>query len=133
VQNTDRNRYRRELNRETFLQTLGYRVVSIPYDDLEESPQVTRFLLKSLLSPYITAGGSSYSMVEREVLKFAMRMDRPIRPSELVRELSINKRTALKVLKQLCGKGKLRPIPCVASGRVTRYERVRSLEDESIW
>ncbi|CAG5077186.1 Putative uncharacterized protein [Thermobacillus xylanilyticus] len=134
VQHADRTRYRRELNRETFLQTLGYRVVSIPYDDLEESPEVTRFLIKSLMAPCMTAGPSDpYPLVEREALRFAMRAGGPIRPIDLVRELSINKRTALKVLKQLCFKGKLRPIACGASGRVTRYEPVRSLEDGAVW
>lgn len=134
VQNADRTRYRRELNRETFLQTLGYRVVSVPYDDLEESPEVTRFLLKSLLTPYIAVGGADgFSPVEREVLRFAMLADRPVRPVEIARALSLNHRTAVKVLKRLCGKGKLRPMIRGASGRITRYERVLSLEDESLW
>lgn len=134
VLNADRTRYRRELNRETFLQTLGYRVVSIPYDGLEDSPEMTRFLLKSLLAPFVSTGTAShYSRVEREVLRFAMLAGRPIRPIDIVREFTINSRTAVKMLRQLCSKGKLRPIVRGASGRVTRYEWVRSLEDDSIW
>lgn len=134
VQNADRIRYRRELNRETFLQTLGFRVVSIPYDDLEESPEITRFLVKSLLAPYMTAEDSSkYSIVEREIMKFAMLAGRPIRPVDIIRELSVNDRTAARMLKQLSDKGKLRPIVRGRSGRITRYEWVRSLGDESAW
>ncbi|MBA9088711.1 hypothetical protein FHR92_005229 [Fontibacillus solani] len=48
VQNTDRTRYRQELNRETFLQIAGYRVVAIPYDDLEQCPELTSSLLGAL-------------------------------------------------------------------------------------
>lgn len=134
VQNTDRIRYRRELNRETFLQSLGFRVVNIPYDDLEENPEITKFLLKSLLAPYITSEeNGKYTLAEREILKFAMLAGRPIRPSEIVRELSINYRTAVKVLQKLCDRGKLRPIVSSMSGRVTRYEWVHSLTAGSIW
>ena len=56
-----------------------------------------------------------------------------IRPIDVVRKLSIQHRTAVKVLQQLCEKGKLRPIIRGKSGRATRYEWVRSLEDEAIW
>jgi hypothetical protein len=134
VQHADRTRYRRELNRETFLQTLGFRVVSIPYDDLEESLETTKFLLKSLLAPYLASEGiSRLTLVEREVLKFSMLAGRPVRPADIVRELSINHRTAVKVLKRLCDMGKLRPIASSASGRITRYEWVRSLEDQLLW
>ena len=133
VQNTDRTRYRRELNRETFLQTLGFRVVSIPYDDLKESPEITMFLLKSLLAPYITSGDSSFSPVEREVLRFAMLAGRPIKPIEIAQELSLNHRTAVKILKRLCDKGKLEPVTRGESGRISRYELKRSLENESLW
>lgn len=134
VQQTDRLRYRRELNRETFLQTLGFRVVSIPYDDLEESPEMTKFLLKTLLAPYITAKErGNYARVEREVIRLALLTGRPIRPIDIARELSINRRTAVKTLKQLCSKGKLRPIVRGASGRISRYEWVHSIEDESLW
>jgi hypothetical protein len=134
VQQTDRTRYRRELNRETFLQTLGFRVVSIPYDDLEESPEITKFLLKSLLAPYLASeGNSQLTLVEREALKISILAGRPVRPVDIVRELSINHRTAVKVLKRLCDMGKLRPIVSSASGRVTRYEWVRSLQDPLLW
>jgi len=134
VQNADRTRYRRELNRETFLQILGFRVVSIPYDDLEENPELTKFLVKSLLAPYSTAEEhGKYSVAEREILRLAMLAGRPIRPIEIAQNLSINIRTAIKFLQQLCDKGKLRPIARGKSGRITRYEWVQSLADGSIW
>lgn len=134
VQNMDRVRYRRELNRETFLLTLGYRVVSIAYDDLEQNPKIILFLLKTLFAPYMTSfAESGYSFIEREILLLTIRFGKSIRPIDLVRELHLNKRTAVKYLKQLCEKGKLRPIASGESNRVTCYEWVHSLSDDSLW
>jgi hypothetical protein len=72
------------------------------------------------------------SSVEREVLRFAMLAGRPIKPIELVHEFSLNHRTAVKILKRLCDKGKLEPVVRGTSGRIARYEWKRSLEDDSL-
>jgi hypothetical protein len=135
VQNTDRIRYRRELNREIFLQSLGYRVVNIPYDDVEEQPNLMIFLLKSLLSPYMVGEvkKGAYSRLERQVLLLTLSSNTSIRPIDLVNELEINRRTAVQCLKSLCVKGKLRAIHTGTGARVIRYELVRSLSDDSIW
>jgi len=91
-------------------------------------------LLKSLLAPYLASeGNSQLTLVEREALKISILAGRSVRPVDIVRELSINHRTAVKVLKRLCDMGKLRPIVSSASGRVTRYEWVRSLQDPLLW
>jgi hypothetical protein len=135
VQNADRIRYRRELNREIFLQSLGFRIVCIPYDDVEEVPYLTIFLIKSLLSPYMAGGlqGDGYTRLERQVLLAAMSLNKSIRPIDLVNELEINRRTALNLLKSLCAKGKLHPIVSGTGARITRYGLVRSLSDNWIW
>jgi hypothetical protein len=125
VQQMDRVRYCRELNRETFLQTLGYRVVSIPYDDLEQRPEIIRYLLKTLLLPFANMGiDPDHSLAEREILFLVQKKNGQIRPVDLVRELDVNWRTAVKLLQRLCDKGKLRPVAAGRSGRITRYERV---------
>lgn len=107
----------------------------IPYDDLEELPYLSIFLLKSLLSPYMVGGlqDGVYTRLEREVLLVAISLNKPIRPIDLVNELEINRRTALKCLKSLCIKGKLRPIVSGTGARIVRYEWVRSLSDDWIW
>ena len=134
VQNADRTRYRRELNRETFLQILGFRVVSIPYDDLEDNPEMTKFLVKSLLAPYVTAEDrDKYTFMEREILRSAMLAGQAVRPIDIARNLSVHPRTAVKLLKDLCEKGKLRPVARGKSNRITKYEWVGSLTNESLW
>ncbi|MGO4693865.1 hypothetical protein AB4Z50_06260 [Paenibacillus sp. 2TAB26] len=128
VQNTDRIRYRRELNRETFLQVLGYRVVSIPYDELEEKPQLIVSLLQSLLAPYLVTHTQEQNMTrfERELLHYAFRSNKNIRPADVMKEFHINRRTAVKYLKRLCDIGKLRPVVSGKGIRIISYELIRS-------
>jgi hypothetical protein len=52
VQDMDRKRYCDELNRELFLQSLGFRVVSFAYDDVAHRPELCMTLLRMLLARY---------------------------------------------------------------------------------
>lgn len=131
VQNTDRIRYRRELNRETYLQVLGYRVVAVPYDDLEEHPQLIISLLKSLLSPYVAVRTHDkvYTRLEKEALLLAASSVKPIHPIQLQRVLKDGHRTIIRTLTGLCEKGKLKPIASAGGGRVVQYEYIPSIHD----
>ncbi|WP_028608759.1 hypothetical protein [Paenibacillus harenae] len=135
VQNMDRIRYRQELNRETYLQIAGYRVVAVPYDEIEEKPELVISLLKSLFAPYMASSleEGKYKRLELDVLRAAKRRNKHIRPIDLVDELKINLRTARRCLQSLCDKEKLLPIRSGKSGRVCRYEFVHSFEDDHLW
>jgi len=76
-------------------------------------------------------GKSDDSLAEREVLFLVLKKDKQIRPADLERELRVNWRTAVKLLRQLCGKGKLRPVAAGRSGRITRYEWVEG--SDGVW
>lgn len=136
VQNTDRIRYRQELNREIFLQISGYRVVAIPYDDLELCPDLTISLLRSLLTPYLGlehTERSKYNRLESDILRIAIRSDRYIRPIDIVNELGINLRTARRSIDSLCEKKKLKPVVSGNSNRICRYEYIYSINDRLLW
>lgn len=137
VQHTDRTRYRQELNRETYLQIAGYRVVSIPYDDLESAPELTISLLKSLLIPYLLknadGGRSQYSRLEKDILRMAARSNGLIRPVNLVNELGVDPKTLKKCMTSLCEKGKFKPVPTPDNSRICRYEYIHSLLDNELW
>ncbi|MEK5033937.1 RAP domain-containing protein [Paenibacillus sp. FSL R7-0302] len=137
VQNTDRTRYRQELNREMYLQIAGYRVIAIPYDDLESAPEQTISLLKALLTPCLlkqrAEGGCQYKRIERDMLRMASRMNGMIRPVDVVKGLGIDPRTVKKNLNSLCDKGKLAPVLLQGSNRICRYELVPSIMDNEIW
>jgi predicted transcriptional regulator len=137
VQNTDRTRYRQELNRETYLQIAGYRVVAIPYDDLESSPELTISLLKSLLTPCLLKntdeGSRQFTRIELDILRIASRKNGFLRPVEVVNELAIDQRTVKKYMNSLCGKGKFKPVLVQGGNRVCRYELIPSFMDIELW
>lgn len=137
VQNTDRTRYRQELNRETYLQIAGYRIIAIPYDDLESAPEQTISLLKALLTPCLlknrSEGSSQFTRVERDILRIASRMNGLIRPVDVVKQMGINRRTAIKHLTTLCDKGKFKPVLTPGSNRICRYELVQIMMDSEVW
>ncbi|KWX78237.1 hypothetical protein [Paenibacillus jilunlii] len=137
VQNTDRTRYRQELNRETYLQISGYRVVAVPYDDLESAPELTISLLKSLLAPCLLKKSEGqerpYTRLESDILRLAARWNGFIRPVDLVNELGVNPRTVKKQMNALCEKGKFRPVPAPGSNRVCRYEYIHSFMEDELW
>lgn len=109
--------------------------MSVPYDDLEEQPELTISLLKSLFSPYIAAKteDGKFTRMERDALLIAVRLNKPIRPADLVIELGINRRTAVSCLKSLCDKGKFRALQSGKEVRVSRYEFIHSLSDQWLW
>jgi hypothetical protein len=137
VQNTDRTRYRQEINRETYLQIAGYRVVAVPYDDLEAAPELTISLFKSLLTPCLLKNGDgehrSYTRMERDILQLASRWNGYIRPVDLVNELGVNPRTVKKYINALCEKGKFKPVLAYGSNRICRYEYIHSLMENELW
>ncbi|WP_019912555.1 hypothetical protein [Paenibacillus sp. HW567] len=135
VQNMDRRRYRQELNRETFLQIAGFRVVAIPYDDLEDSPQLTISLMRSLLAPFLSGKHTvePFTRLEREIIRLAVSRDGVIRPVDLVKELGVNLRTVRNALQALSAKGRLRPVPTNSGRRVCRYEVIHSFSDDQLW
>ncbi|WP_339223097.1 hypothetical protein [Paenibacillus sp. FSL H8-0332] len=137
VQNTDRTRYRQELNRETYLQIAGYRVIAIPYDDLESAPEQTISLLKALLTPCLlktsSEGSSQFTRIERDILRIAISQSRSLRPLDVEKQLEIDPRTVKKLLSALCEKGKLKPILREGGRRVCRYELISSFMDNDLW
>ncbi|SDM82978.1 hypothetical protein SAMN04487897_101184 [Paenibacillus sp. yr247] len=52
VRDMDRQKYCSELNRETFLHSFGYHVISFAFDDVEQRPDQCIALLRTVLSRY---------------------------------------------------------------------------------
>ncbi|QSF46301.1 hypothetical protein [Paenibacillus tianjinensis] len=136
-QNTDRTRYRQELNRETYLQIAGYRVVSVPYDDLESAPELTVSLIKALFIPCLVQNAddemSRYTRMEKQIMQLAVRSKGYIRPVDLVNRLGVDLRTIRKYMAFLCEKGKFKPVLTQGSSRICRYEYIHSVLDNELW
>jgi hypothetical protein len=132
VQDMDRKRYCDELNRELFLQALGFRVISLAYDDVAQRPDTCITLLRMLLSRYSPYQSpiNQTILIEKEVIRLAMQLARPIRPIDVSQHFAINHRTAIRYLQVLCTKGWMHPLSTKQKIKVTQYELARACWDE---
>ncbi|MBD2844793.1 hypothetical protein IDH44_06285 [Paenibacillus sp. IB182496] len=123
VREMDRRRYCEELNRETFLQALGFRVVSIAYDDLAHRPEAVQSLIRLFISRYLPEQPlmNAQSLIQRETLLLAHRLGRAVRPRDVELQLAVNHRTAVRCLQQLCASGHMRPSRPKQGTRICSY------------
>lgn len=134
VRDMDRTMYSRELNREVFLQALGYRVISLSYDDVERQPEISIMLLRMFLSRFEAPRQTSLpTLALKSTLLQAAQWGKPIRPKDVEGQLGVNHRTAVRYLQQLCRLGWLRADSSGESGRVLRYDVVRRDWDAFDW
>ena len=121
---TDRQKYCDELNRETFLSAMGYQVISFACDDVTDRPKLCIMLLRKVLSRYLAEPHSTSvsSVTEREIIRFACMLARPLRPIDVKTHLRLNHRTALRFLHSLCDKGLLIPVTGSQGKHVVKYE-----------
>lgn len=126
VHEMDRQGYSKELNRELYLQTLGYRVASFAYDDVERRPELCRNLLDSLLQRYRASEQpvSWDQLAENEIIRLAMKTSRPFSPKQAAIHMQMNYRTVLRIVRSLCGKGWLRPVITGEGKRIRYYELI---------
>lgn len=136
---TDRSKYRRDLNRGLFLEAQDYSVYYISLDELKENPSFILSAVRSILSPYLSGQLStkrtitrSYSKIERDLMRIAIRNNRVIRPSEAARELELYTATVIKYCRLLVDKGKFRAVARGVSGRIVYYEYVGSIQSPDL-
>ncbi|WP_018757639.1 DUF559 domain-containing protein [Paenibacillus terrigena] len=135
VRDMDRKRYCHELNRDTFLQAMGYRIISFAYDDVADRPELCITLLRMVMSRYHSIGESDglASRDEREAMRLAYQMAQPLRPKDIETHLCLGHRTAVRLLQELCTKGYLTPIHSGNGVRVTKYGLGGKPMGEMIW
>lgn len=132
VKDMDREKHSYSLNRETFLTGMGWKMIHFSFDDVQNRPEVCRMLLKLVLSPYLIFNSStpSLSPAQKESLRLAWSLGRPIRPKDVVDRYKVNYRTARKWLHELVELGKLRPH--IGGKYVCHYELVEEGLPESL-
>lgn len=129
VRDMDRQKYCHELNRETFLHAMGYQVISFAYDDVEQHPELCINLLRMVLSRYhpdqvpVTRG----LLAEKELIRLAVQLARPIRPVDVERHFELNHKTAVQMLHKVTAKGWMRPVYRGKGERIVKYELVRGV------
>ncbi|MBB6735267.1 DUF559 domain-containing protein [Cohnella zeiphila] len=134
VRDMDREKYCRELNRETFLAALGFQVVSFAYDDVAHRPELCVMLLRMVLSRYQPKGSPDglKPLAEKEIVRLAYRLARPIRPIDVETYLDMNHRTAVRTLQELCEKGWLTGTAGATGKHIVKYELGR-IEPSLLW
>ncbi|MGO4108844.1 hypothetical protein [Paenibacillus sp. YAF4_2] len=131
VKDMDRERFSYSLNRDTFLTGLGWTMIHFSYDDVLNRSDICKMLLQNVISPRIIRGDvPNYSLLlpEKEVLRYAYRLGRWIRPKDVIDHLQIDFRTARKQLQSLTNKGMLKPVERGASIRYYQLTE-RALEN----
>lgn len=136
VQNMDRKGHRRELNRGMFMQSLQYLIVYISLDELKENPELILSMIRIILSPYLGVTDdnvSTYSKLEKELMRLGVRYNRILRPIDAARGLDLTVKTVIKHLTNLVHKEKFRAIRSGLSQRINYYEYIGSLTDPELF
>lgn len=130
VQEMDRTKYSLELNRETFMTAMGFKIISFSYDEVEQRPEICRMLLRTVLARFLPSQVPvpRALLAEREVVRLAISLGGTVRPVEVERHFEIDKKTAIRMLHGLCDKGWLHP-HFSEGGRMIRYELSRNIMD----
>ena len=129
VRDLDRNGFNNDTNRDTFLQAIGYHVVSFTYDDVVDHPELCLTLLKLFLSQFQTVETSitPTALTEKEIIKLALRLARPFRPIDVSRHLEIDYRTSMKYIVSLLAKNWIIPTVSATGKRTVIYEVVKGI------
>jgi len=120
VRDMDREKFSYSLNRDVFLTGLGWKMIHFSFDDIRDRPEICGMLLQSVIGPCRIRSLKRAVLLEKEVLRLAWSLGRPMRPIDVCSHLDADYRTAKKWLCSLVEKGWLREIG--SSGRVRYYE-----------
>jgi hypothetical protein len=132
IKDMDREKFSYALNRDAFLTAMGWRMLHFSFDDVQQRPEVCRMLVQLALAPYLARKENVTKLLseEKEVLRLAWQLGKPLRPKDVTDYFQINFRTARRLLDTLSGKGLLKPI---AGGRGVRYYELKPMQPDQIW
>ncbi|MBM7652432.1 DNA-binding CsgD family transcriptional regulator [Neobacillus cucumis] len=99
----------------------GWTVIRFSYDQVMEHPRRCQQIVQQVIGRWVGDGLDqiSLSIVEKEVLRLAIRKGEAISPVEVQKYLKLSDKTVLKVLSQLVDKKML--IPASGTIRVRSY------------
>lgn len=130
----DRTKYRMDLNRGLFLQSQQCFLISISLDEIKENPLFVQSILRNMLTSYLAMDvkrssyvDGHYVKIEKQLIQYAIRNNRIIRPAKATKELDLHKQTIIRYCRELTRKGKLLPIPSGSSGKIYQYEYTGSI------
>lgn len=129
VKDMDRQKYCNELNRESFLTSMGYRILSFAYDDVAYRPEICIMLLRMFMSQYETLSSPIVinELKEQEIARLSWTLARPLRPIDVTNHLNISHRSATNILQSMSAEGHFTIIKGESGKYAVRYEAQPSL------
>lgn len=96
VKDMDRERFSYSLNRDTFLTGMGWKMIHFSFEDVQYRPEICRMLLQLVIGPQLMKppGKLLLTPAEREVIRLAWSLGKPIRPRDVINYMGVNYRTA---------------------------------------
>ncbi|MDN4066423.1 hypothetical protein QYF50_00840 [Paenibacillus vini] len=127
----NREDYAVGLNRELYLQASGYRVISFAHDDVEQRPELCKYLLQMLLIRYQPGLYSTDRplLAEMEMIRLALSSPLPICSQNVAEHFNTDHQAAVRMLQSLCQTGWLRPLCTKASEGIHYYEMIRGKDE----
>lgn len=111
LKNISRWQFSDSLERQNQLVIDGWTVIRFSYDQIKENPRRCQQIVQQVIGRWLgdEMDLTSFSIIEKEVLRLAIRKGDAIFPIEVVNYLKLSRKTAGKVLKQLVDKNMLLP------------------------
>lgn len=129
----DREKFSYALNRDSFLMGMGWKILHFSFDDIQRRPEVCRMLLQLNLSPTVirshgsaaeeqSANPERLSPLQKDVLKLAWQITRPLRPRDVMERYDLSFRPAKQLLQDLVARNLL--TPRYAGKQIRGYEPI---------
>lgn len=100
------------LMRQNHLVVDGWKILRFSYDDVKEKPRMCQQLLQQFMGKSLLGRkkeSSAEIFLQLEVLKYAARLQQPLKPQDVINLLKIKKRDAAKLLHSMVSKQLLLP------------------------
>ncbi|GAX92083.1 hypothetical protein [Effusibacillus lacus] len=121
LRNLSRWQYSDHLLRQNHLIIDGWKVIRFTYDDVNEKPRVCQQMIQQLMGRWLGEERNleEATYMEKEVMRMALRLCRPITPGDVCRQLGVENRFARKLLHSLVAKKWL--VPASGQTRIRTY------------
>ncbi len=113
AENITRDRFNFERMRIRTILIYGYKYVPFTWDELDKRPEACRRFMYELLGRFSSSAGPALdelTVTEREVLRFALRLNRPLRLKDACYCLQWGPRASRRVLMKLHENKMIRPL-----------------------
>ncbi|BFT74848.1 DUF559 domain-containing protein [Paenibacillus sp. P36] len=95
----------------------GWKILRFSYDDVKDRPRMCEQILQQFMGRFLGRDASTnvkLNYVEKEVIRFALNIDKAIKPNDVSALLDVGSRKSYQVLKAMTDKSLLKP---AGSGR----------------